>query len=59
MLQLGIERGLQFVAETDSDGKTLERSCTYRIDGKTPVATLWTLVAVDADGRNIAASDAL
>ncbi len=37
----------------------LERSCTYAIDGKTPVATLWTLVATDADGRNIAVSDTL
>ena len=59
ILQLGTSEGLQFTAETDSDGRTLERSCTYTIDGKTPVATLWTLVATDADGRNIAASDRL
>ncbi len=58
-LQLGTSEGLQFTAETDSDGQTLERSCTYAIDGKTPIATMWTLVATDMDGRNIAASDAL
>ncbi len=56
VLQLGASEGLQFVAETDSDGQTLERACTYAIDGKTPVSSLWTLVATDVDGRNVAAS---
>jgi hypothetical protein len=59
LLQLGTSEGLQFVAENDSDGQALERACTYRIDGKTPVATLWTLTATDPDGRNVAASEAL
>lgn len=58
-LQLGTSEGLQFAAETDSDGQTLERSCTYAIDGKTPAASLWTLVAADVNGRNIAVSDTL
>lgn len=59
MLQLGSSEGMQFVAETDSDGQALERACTYLVDGKTPTATLWTLIAVDAAGRNIAASSDL
>ncbi len=59
MLQLGTSEGLQFVAETDSDDQPLDRTCTYRVDGKTPVAALWTLFAIDEDGRNIAASEAL
>ena len=58
-LQLGSSEGLQFIAETDSDGHLLDRACTYFLDGKTPTATMWTLVAVDEHGRNVAASDAL
>ncbi len=38
-LQLGQSEGLQFVATTDSDGRTLDRICAYRIDGTTPLAT--------------------
>ncbi len=56
MLQLGASEGLQFTAETDSDDQALERACTYVIDGKTPTAAMWTLVAVDEAGRNIATS---
>ena len=39
-------------------GDRLERTCRYRLDGKTPVATFWTLAAVDAAGINVAAADA-
>jgi hypothetical protein len=56
-LQLGLTEGLQFVARTDSDGLPLERTCRYRIEGRTPVASFWTLVATDADGLNIARAD--
>ena len=49
-LQLGASEGQQFTASVDSDGRQLNRSCRYRIDGTTPVATFWTLTAVDADG---------
>lgn len=55
--ELGQAEGLQFIATTDSDGEQLTRACTYRIDGKTPLATLWTLVALDETGINIAAPD--
>jgi len=53
-LQLGTSEGLQFTATTDSDGQALSLSCTYRIDGKTPLATFWTLVAVNDAGVNLA-----
>ncbi|HTM76476.1 MAG TPA: DUF1214 domain-containing protein [Devosia sp.] len=55
-LQLGLSEGLQFTATTDSNGEPLTLACTYRITGKTPLATFWTLVAVDADGVNLARS---
>lgn len=57
-LQLGQAEGLQFVATVDSDGEPLTRDCRYRIEGRTPLATFWTLVALDAHGINIAAPDA-
>ena len=55
--ELGQSEGLQFTATTDSDGQPLTRACAYRIDGKTPLATFWTLVAQDEAGVNIAAPD--
>ncbi|MBK8085945.1 MAG: DUF1214 domain-containing protein [Devosia sp.] len=45
-LELGASEGLQFVARTDSDNQRLDRACRYRIDGTTPAARFWTLVAV-------------
>jgi hypothetical protein len=56
-LQLGQSEGLQFSAATDSAGEPLTLACSYRIEGKTPLATFWTLVAVDPFGRNLAAPD--
>lgn len=53
-LALGQSEGLQFIASADSDGRPLTRACTYRIEGRTPVATFWTLAAIDEAGRNIA-----
>lgn len=55
--ELGQAEGLQFTASTDSDDEELTRNCSYRIDGKTPLATFWTLVALDEAGINIAAAD--
>ncbi|RYE87143.1 MAG: DUF1214 domain-containing protein, partial [Hyphomicrobiales bacterium] len=52
-LQRGASEGQQFVATVDSDGRALTRSCRYRIDGTTPVATFWTLTATDASGALI------
>lgn len=56
-LQLGQSEGLQFVASADSDGRPLRRDCRYRVDGTTPVATFWTLAALDPSGVNIARAD--
>jgi len=56
-LQLGLSEGLAFIASSDGDGQPLDRSCRYRIEGTTPVASFWTLEAVAADGGNIARPD--
>jgi len=56
-LQLGQSEGLEFVASTDSQGRPLDRACTYRVHGTTPVASFWTLVAEAQDGTNIARSE--
>jgi hypothetical protein len=56
-LQLGQAEGLQFIATTDSAGEPLTRACSYRIVGRTPLATFWTLVAVDENGTNIASPE--
>jgi hypothetical protein len=53
-LELGRSEGIEFVARNDSDGRPLDRNCRYRVDGQTPVARFWTLVAVGADGADIA-----
>ncbi|KRA55800.1 DUF1214 domain-containing protein [Devosia sp. Root635] len=55
--ELGQSEGLQFTATSDSDGQPLSRDCAYRILGKTPLATFWTLAAQDEAGVNIAAPD--
>ncbi|MFP9136807.1 DUF1214 domain-containing protein [Devosia sp. XGJD_8] len=55
--ELGQAEGLQFTATTDSSGEILTRDCAYRVAGRTPVASFWTLVALDGTGTNIAAPD--
>ncbi|SEP77273.1 hypothetical protein SAMN05428969_0841 [Devosia sp. YR412] len=55
--ELGQAEGLQFTATNDSDGQPLSRDCSYSVEGKTPLATFWTLVALDPTGINIAAPD--
>jgi hypothetical protein len=56
-LQLGFAEGLQFSASADDDGQPLRRECDYRLEGLTPVAAFWTLVAVDGNGVNVARPD--
>lgn len=56
-LQLGRSEGLQFIASVDSDGEALELSCSYRIDGRVPVSTFWTLIAIDENWINLAAPE--
>jgi hypothetical protein len=55
-LELGASEGLRFVALRDSDGRALDRACTYTIDGRIPAARFWTLVPEAADGSPIARS---
>lgn len=56
-LHLGLSEGVAFTAQTDSTGQLLDRACRYRIEGPTPVASFWTLQALDTDGVNIARPD--
>ena len=51
---LGAGEGLAFTARTDQEDRPLEGNCTYRLDGTTPAARLWTLTAYDDDGRLMA-----
>ncbi len=48
---LGAGEGLVFTATADDTGAPLFGGCTYTIAGETPAARLWTLTAVDGDGR--------
>lgn len=57
-LQLGRSEGLQFIATKDDGGEALDLSCTYRLDGRVPVSSFWTLAAIDANWINLAAPDA-
>ncbi len=47
ILPLGRAEGLAFIAERDSAGNRLRRDCDYRVEGVTPTARFWTLVAAD------------
>jgi len=50
-LPLGRAEGLTFHASDDSSGTTLERNCSYRIEGDLPAARFWTLHATDTAMR--------
>lgn len=51
---LGAGEGLAFRAETDSQGRTLDGRCDYRISGPTPAARFWTLALTTRGGRPVA-----
>lgn len=51
---LGAGEGLAFAAVNDQDGIPLTGNCSYRLDGQTPPARLWTLTAYDGNGRLMA-----
>lgn len=55
-LQLGASEGIEFIADTDSDGEALLLECTYRIEGNLPLAAFWTLVGLSVEGANLAKS---
>lgn len=44
-LPLGIAEGLSFTARTDDEGRALDGTCRYRLDGPFPPARWWTLYA--------------
>ncbi|OAM76716.1 DUF1214 domain-containing protein [Devosia elaeis] len=54
-LHLGRSEGLQFIARADSAGEPLDLACSYRLDGRSPVSSFWTLAAIDGDWVNLAA----
>lgn len=55
LMQLGQAEGIQFTAFTDSGGELLDLACNYRLTGRAPGASFWTLVATDEDGTLMAA----
>ncbi|MGU3574748.1 DUF1214 domain-containing protein [Brucellaceae bacterium C25G] len=58
-LSLGSAEGLIFYARTSSDGKILERGCSYRITGTNPNARLWTLFVIDNNGTLLSSNKTL
>lgn len=55
-LALGPSEGIVLTAHTDSSNGALSRNCTYRIEGSTPPARLWTLYVADAQGNALPGS---
>lgn len=55
-LPLGAAEGLAFEAVMDEDGTLLRLECSYRLEGITPPAKLWTLVAYAPDGAAVTPS---
>ncbi len=56
-LQLGRSEGMRFIAIADSGGTPLDRACFYRVEGNTPVATLWIIYARLPGGEVIGLDD--
>jgi hypothetical protein len=50
-IPLAIGEGLGFTAVTDSEGRTLDSACTYRVGSVAPTARLWTFSVYGEDGR--------
>ena len=50
-IPLAIGEGLGFSAETDSEGRTLDPACTYRVGSVVPTARLWTFSVYDQNGN--------
>ncbi len=44
---LGSTEGLAFYAYNDDQGRTLDRQCSYKIEGNSPNSRFWTLYATD------------
>ncbi|MCW4113851.1 DUF1214 domain-containing protein [Aurantimonas sp. MSK8Z-1] len=54
-LTLGIGEGIAFRATRDSAGASLLRQCSYRLEGPTPPARVWTLAPFTLEGRLVQA----
>ena len=52
---LGNGEGILFVAREDSEGRPLDGSCEYALEGQMPVARLWTLALYTPQGRMLGA----
>lgn len=52
-LPLGAAEGLAFEATSDEEGDSLRLECNYTLEGITPPAKLWTLVAYNENGSVI------
>lgn len=50
-IPLATGEGLGLTALADSEGRTLDSACSYRIGPSTPAARWWTLTVYDADGK--------
>jgi hypothetical protein len=53
-LALGRAEGVEFRAETDTDGAPLSIGCRYAVEGETPPARFWTLNATDENQVSLA-----
>src|SRR5260221_8008708 len=49
LLALSREETIYYTAERDSEGKTLDGSCAYHIEGRDPPARWWSITAYGAD----------
>lgn len=49
-IPLGAAEGLAFEAIADSNGKALQKNCSYKLSGRTSATRLWTLAAYNNDG---------
>lgn len=54
ILALGRAEGISFIAQYDSSGQRLSRSCSYTLAGHVPPSRFWTLYAAD---ENLSALD--
>ncbi|MGO4704541.1 DUF1214 domain-containing protein [Microvirga sp. 2MCAF38] len=52
-IPLAIGEGLALKANTDSMGRKLLSSCTYRVGSVTPAARIWTIAVYDEKGKLI------
>lgn len=52
-LQLSAEMTLTYLANTDSEGRRLHSSCDYRIEGREPGTSWWSITVFDDGGELI------